>query len=58
MDSAQLSNGVVAVFEEDLLVELLRAGEAHRRVDGLIPGDVEVVDELVEKQAPQALVRA
>src|SRR5690606_27215346 len=55
VDAAELGDRIVAVLEEHFVVELLRASEAHRGVDGLVAGDVEVADELVEEQAAQAL---
>ena len=53
--AAELRDGVVAVFEEDPLVERFGALEADGGVDGEIAGEVEVGDELVEEQAAQAL---
>ena len=53
--AAELGDGVVAVFEEDALVERFGALEADGGVDGEIAGEVEVGDELVEEQAAQAL---
>ena len=58
MDAAELRDGVVAVLEEDALVELLGAAQADGGVDGGVAGEVEVADELVEEQAAQALVAA
>ena len=55
MHPSQLSHRVVAVLEEHPLVELLGAREAHRGVDGLIPTDVEIADELVDEQSAEAL---
>ena len=52
---AELGDGVVAVLEEDLLVQLLGAFEPDGGVDGVVAADVEIADELVEEQAPQAL---
>src|SRR5712691_8420169 len=56
MDAAELRDGVVAVLEEDALVQLFRACEPDGRVDGEIAGEIEIADELVEEQAAQALV--
>ena len=53
--AAELGDGVVAVLEEDLLVQLLGALQADRGVHGVVAADVQVADELVEEQAPQAL---
>ena len=53
--AAQLGDGVVAVLEEHLLVQLLGPFETDRGVDRLVAGDVEIADELVEEQPPQAL---
>jgi hypothetical protein len=58
VDAAQLGDRVVAVLEEDLVVELLGPVEPDRGVDRGVPRDVEVADELVEEQAAQALGRA
>ena len=55
MHAAELRHGVVAVLEEHLLVQLLGAREPDGGVDGLVAGDVEVADELVEEQPAQAL---
>jgi len=51
----ELSDAVVAVLEEDAVVERLGPLEADGRVDGLVAGGVELADELVEEQPPQAL---
>ena len=56
MHPAELGDGVVAVFEEHAVVELLGALQPDRRVDGEVAGDVEIADELVEEQATQTLV--
>ena len=53
--AAELGDRVVAVLEEDLLVQLLGAFQADGGVDGMIAADVEVADELVEEQPAQAL---
>ena len=58
VDPAQLGHRVVAVLEEDLLVELLGPAQPHRGVHGGVTGDVQFADELVEEQAAQALGRA
>ena len=58
VDAAELGDGVVAEVAEDPLVELLGPLQPDRRVDGRVAGDVEVVDELVEEEPPQALRRA
>ena len=50
VDAAQLCHRVVAVLDEDLLVELLRSLQADRRVDRRVARDVQVPDELVEEQ--------
>ena len=54
--AAELGDGVVAVLEEHALVELFRAAQPDRRVDGEVAGEVEIADELVEEQPAQALV--
>ncbi len=53
--AAELGDGIVAVLEEDLLVQFLGTFEADRGVDGVVAADVEIADELVEEQSPQAL---
>jgi hypothetical protein len=55
VDPTELGHGVVAVLEEDLVVELLGPAQAHGGVDGLIAGDVEIAHELVDEEAPEAL---
>ena len=55
MHAAELGDRVVAVLEEHPVVELLGPPEADGGVDGGVAADVEVADELVEEQAPQAL---
>ena len=55
MHAAELGDGVVAVLEEDPVVELLGPPQPDRGVDGGVAADVEVADELVEEEAPQAL---
>ena len=56
--AAQLRDGVIAVLEEHLLVELLGPIEPDRRVDSPVAADVQLVDELVEEQPPETLRRA
>jgi hypothetical protein len=58
VDAAELSHRVVAVFEEDTLVEFLGASQSHGGVHAGVAGDVEVPDELVEEEPTQALARA
>ena len=58
VDAAELGHRVVAVLDEHLLVERLGAGDPDGGVDRVVAGDVEVADELVEEQPPQALGRA
>ena len=55
---AQLRHGVVAVLDEDLLVEPLGPFEPDGGIERDVTGDVEVADELVEKEPPEALGRA
>ncbi len=57
VDAAELGDRVVAVLEEDLLVEVVRAREPDRCVDGHVAREVEVTDELVEKESAQTLRR-
>jgi hypothetical protein len=56
--AAELGNGVVAVLEEHTRVELFGTLQADGRVDREIAREVEIADELVEKEAAQALVGA
>ena len=58
MHAAELGDRVVAVLEEHPVVELLGPAQADGGVDGVVAGDVEVADELVEEQPAQALGRA
>ena len=58
MDAAELGDGVVAVLDEDPVVELLGPGQPDGGVDAVVARDVEVADELVEEQPAQALGRA
>src|SRR5262245_7563614 len=55
MDATELGDRLVAVFEEDPLVQLFSPAETDRGVDRFVTFDVEVVDELVEEQPAQAL---
>ncbi len=57
MNPAELRDRIVAIFDEDLLVELLGARQPDRRVDRRVTRDVEVTDELVEEEAAQAFGR-
>ena len=52
--AAELSDRVVAVLEEHLLVELLGAFETGRGVDRVVAADVQIADELVEEQPAEA----
>ena len=54
----ELGHRVVAVLDEDLLVELLGPREADGGVDGASPVMSRSPDELVEEQPAQALGRA
>ena len=58
VDAAELGHRVVAVFDEDLLVELLRSRQPDGGVDGGVARDVELPDELVEEEPAQALGRS
>ena len=58
VDTAELRHRIVAVFDEDFLVELLRALQSDGGVDGGVARDVELPDELVEEEPAQALGRA
>ena len=55
MDAAQLGHRVVAVLDEDPLVELVGAVESDGRVDRRVTRKIEVADELVEEESAQAL---
>ena len=55
VDPSELGHGVVAVLEEDLLVELLGPLEADGGVERLVSGHVELADELVEEEPAEAL---
>ena len=55
MHAAQLRHRVVAVLDEDPLVELVGAVEADGRVDRGVTRQVEVADELVQEEAAKAL---
>ena len=54
MDAAELGDGVVAIFEEDLVVEFLGASEPDCRVDRLVTLDVEFSNELLQEESTQA----
>ena len=58
VDAAQLGHRIVAVLEEDLLVELLGPLDAHGGVHRGVAGDVQLTHELVEEQPAEALGRA
>ena len=58
VDAAELGHRIVAVLDEDPLVELLGPGQPDRGVEGGVAGDVEVAHELVEEESAQALGRA
>ena len=55
MHAAELRDRVVAVFEEDPLVELFGPTQSHGRVDAEVARQVEIADELVEEEPAQAL---
>ncbi len=56
--TTELRHRVVAVLEEDAVVELFGAPQSHGGVHAGVAGHVELTHELVEKQSPQALGRA
>ena len=56
--ATELRDGVVAILEEHLVVELLGPPKADGGVDARIATDVELADELIEEQPTQALRRA
>ncbi len=58
MDPTELGDRIVAVLEEHPVVELLGPGQAHGGVHPVVAADVEIADELVEEEAPQALAGA
>jgi hypothetical protein len=47
-----LGNRIVAVFDEDLLVEVVSSIETNGGIDGGVPGEIEVTHEFVEKESP------
>jgi hypothetical protein len=53
---SQLSDGVIAVLEEDAVVELLGPPQPDGGVDRLVAGDIELADELFEEEASEAHV--
>ena len=53
--AGQLGHGIVAVLDEHLLVQVFGPLEADRGVDRVITRDVEIADELVEEEPPEAL---
>ena len=55
VNATELGDRVVAVLEEDAVVELLGPAEADPGIDRLVAGDVELADELVEEQPSEAL---
>ena len=55
VDPPELGDRIVAVFDEHLFVELLRALEPDGGVDGGVARDVELAHELVEEEPAQAL---
>ena len=57
MHTTELGDGVVAVLEEHLVVELLGPPQTHGGVDTGIPGDVELSDELIEEEPTKTLGR-
>ncbi len=58
MHPAELRHRIVAVFEEDAVVELLGPGQADGGVHPVVAAQVEIANELVEEQPPQALAAA
>ena len=55
VDATELGDGVVPVLDEHLLVEVFRPRQTDGGVETLVADDVELADELVEEQSPQAL---
>ena len=55
MHAAELGDRIVAVFEEDPLIELVGPFETQGRVERHVAGEIEVTDELVEEQSAQTL---
>ena len=55
MHATQLSDRVVAVLEEDLLIELFGSLQADRRVHPEVARHIQVPHEFVEKEATQTL---
>ena len=58
VDTTELGNRVVAVVEEDTLVQFLGPIETDRCIDRVVAADVEVADELVEEETAERLVAA
>ena len=56
VNPTQLGHTVVAVLEEDLVVQLLCTPQPDGGIDRLVAGHVELSDELLEEQATEALV--
>jgi hypothetical protein len=57
VDTTELGDAVVAVLEEDPVVEGLGPLQSDRRIDRLVAGRVELADELVEEQPSERLGR-
>jgi hypothetical protein len=51
--SPELGDRIVAVFNEDSFIKFFCARNADRGIDTFVTRQVEVADELVEKQSPQ-----
>ena len=58
VDPAELGDRIVAVLEENPIVELLGPGQAYRGIDAVVAAHVQVAHELVQEQPAQALGRA
>src|ERR1019366_1857429 len=51
--AAKLRHRIVAELDKDLLIEIIRASESDCRVDGGVTSQLQVTDELVEKESAQ-----
>jgi hypothetical protein len=57
MHTTKLCNGIVTVFEEDLVVELLGSTKTNRGIDRIVAADVELAHKLIEKEPSEAFGR-
>ncbi|CAB4547804.1 unannotated protein [freshwater metagenome] len=57
MDATELRYRIIAVFKENLVVELLGPTQPDRGIDGVVATDVEFANKLVEKEPSEAFGR-